>query len=107
MLPRALPASRPASQLAASSPSPYPSPMSSTSDLFDSPAPKPQPAKPSPQRDIYTPGRLNREARMLIERGFPALWLEAEISNYSRPSSGHWYFSLKDEHAQLRCAMFR
>ena len=44
---------------------------------------------------------------MLIERGFSALWLEGEISNYSRPSSGHWYFLLKDEQAQLRCAMFR
>lgn len=58
-------------------------------------------------RDIYTPGRLNREARILLERGLPSLWLEGEISNLSRPSSGHWYFSLKDESAQLRCAMFR
>ena len=80
---------------------------SSTPDLFADPGPRPQAPGPSEQRDIYTPGRLNREARMLIERGFPALWLEGEISNYSRPSSGHWYFSLKDEQAQLRCAMFR
>jgi exodeoxyribonuclease VII large subunit len=58
-------------------------------------------------RSVYTPSRLNREARVLLERGFPALWVEGEISNLSRPSSGHWYFSLKDEHAQLRCAMFR
>jgi exodeoxyribonuclease VII large subunit len=58
-------------------------------------------------RDVYTPARLNREARTLLERGFPALWVEGEISNLSRPSSGHWYFSLKDESAQLRCAMFR
>jgi exodeoxyribonuclease VII large subunit len=58
-------------------------------------------------RDIYTPSRLNHEARILLERGLPALWLEGEISNLSRPSSGHWYFSLKDEAAQLRCAMFR
>lgn len=60
-----------------------------------------------PERDVYTPGRLNKEARMLLERGLPSLWLEGEISNLSRPSSGHWYFSLKDESAQLRCAMFR
>ena len=59
------------------------------------------------QRDVYTPARLNREARTLLERGLPALWIEGEISNLSRPSSGHWYFSLKDESAQLRCAMFR
>ena len=44
---------------------------------------------------------------MLLERGFASLWLEAEISNFSRPSSGHWYFSLKDAAAQVRCAMFR
>lgn len=80
---------------------------SSTPDLFADPSPKPRAPAPTEQRDVYTPGRLNREARMLIERGFSALWLEGEISNYSRPSSGHWYFSLKDEHAQLRCAMFR
>jgi len=60
-----------------------------------------------PERDVYTPARLNREARTLLERGFPALWIEGEISNLSRPSSGHWYFSIKDESAQLRCAMFR
>lgn len=59
------------------------------------------------QRDIYSPSRLNREARTLLERGFAVLWIEGEISNLSRPSSGHWYFSIKDESAQLRCAMFR
>ncbi len=75
-----------------------------TSDLeLDFSAPPP----PVETRDIYTPSRLNREARTLLERGLPALWLEGEISNLSRPSSGHWYFSLKDEAAQLRCAMFR
>lgn len=58
-------------------------------------------------RDIYTPSRLNREARTLLERGFGSLWLEGELSNLSRPSSGHWYFSLKDDAAQLRGAMFR
>src|SRR5687767_11334843 len=71
---------------------------------FSEPRPPPQPTE---TRDIYTPARLNREARTMLERGFPALWVEGEISNLSRPSSGHWYFSLKDESAQLRCAMFR
>ena len=60
-----------------------------------------------PPREIFTISRLNREARVLLERGLGSLWLEGEISNLSRPSSGHWYFSLKDEAAQVRCAMFR
>jgi exodeoxyribonuclease VII large subunit len=60
-----------------------------------------------PDRDIYSVSRLNREVRVLLERGFGSLWLEAEISNFTRPSSGHWYFSLKDAAAQVRCAMFR
>lgn len=59
------------------------------------------------ERDIYSVSRLNREVRVLLERGFATLWVEAEISNLSRPSSGHWYFSLKDANAQVRCAMFR
>jgi len=65
------------------------------------------PARARPERDIYSVSRLNREVRVLLERGFGALWLEAEISNFARPSSGHWYFSLKDAAAQVRCAMFR
>jgi exodeoxyribonuclease VII large subunit len=60
-----------------------------------------------PPREIFTVSRLNREARMLLERGLGSVWLEGELSNLSRPSSGHWYFSLKDEGAQVRCAMFR
>jgi exodeoxyribonuclease VII large subunit len=60
-----------------------------------------------PERDVYSVSRLNREARVLLERGFGTVWLEAEISNFSKPSSGHWYFCLKDASAQVRCAMFR
>lgn len=44
---------------------------------------------------------------MLLEHGMPMLWIEAEISNFSRPASGHWYFTLKDRDGQVRCAMFR
>jgi exodeoxyribonuclease VII large subunit len=58
-------------------------------------------------RDVYSVSRLNREVRVLLERGFGSLWLEAEVSNFARPSSGHWYFSLKDAAAQVRCCMFR
>ena len=45
-------------------------------------------------RDVFTVTRLNREARMLLESGLPALWIEGELSNFSRPASGHWYFTL-------------
>jgi exodeoxyribonuclease VII large subunit len=61
----------------------------------------------NPERDVYTVGRLNREARVILESGLPALWIEGEISNFSCPASGHWYFTLKDREAQIRCAMFR
>jgi len=65
------------------------------------------PADVPPARDVFSISRLNREARVLLERGLGSVWLEGEISNLSRPGSGHWYFSLKDEAAQVRCAMFR
>jgi exodeoxyribonuclease VII large subunit len=71
---------------------------------FDPPAPiKPAPAA----RDMYTVSRLNKEVRLLLESGLPLLWLEGEISNFAAPASGHWYFSLKDSQAQVRCAMWR
>jgi len=60
-----------------------------------------------PSRDIYTVSRLNQDVRALLESEFPALWVEGEVSNLSRPSSGHLYFSLKDARAQIRCALFQ
>lgn len=60
-----------------------------------------------PARALYSVSRLNREVRSLLESGLSALWVQGEISNLSRPASGHWYFSLKDRDAQVRCAMFR
>lgn len=58
-------------------------------------------------RDILTVTRLNRAVRTLLEGHFSTVWVEGEISNLARPSSGHLYFSLKDPDAQVRCAMFR
>ena len=46
-------------------------------------------------------------ARRLLESDLPAVWISGEISNLARPASGHWYFSLKDEQAQVRAVMFR
>lgn len=56
---------------------------------------------------IYSVSELNAAVRELLEHSFPLLWVEGEVSNLARPRSGHWYFSLKDENAQARCAMFR
>lgn len=57
--------------------------------------------------EILSVSELNREVRQLIEQSLGLVWVEGEISNLARPSSGHLYFSLKDEKAQVRCAMFR
>lgn len=57
--------------------------------------------------EILSVSQLNRTARQLLETGLPMIWVEGELSNLARPSSGHIYFSLKDEQAQVRCAMFR
>jgi exodeoxyribonuclease VII large subunit len=65
------------------------------------------PKSVEPERNVYTVSRLNREARVLLERGFGVVWVEGELSNFTQPASGHWYFSLKDRNAQLRSAMFR
>ena len=61
----------------------------------------------APVREVYSVSRLNREVRTLLERALRVVWVEGELSNFSQPASGHWYFSLKDRDAQLRCAMFR
>lgn len=66
-------------------------------DLFSTP----------PSRTVLTVTQLNRQARQLLETHLSLLWVEGEVSNFSAPSSGHWYFTLKDKDAQIRCAMFR
>ena len=60
-----------------------------------------------PQRDILTPSQLNTLARDLLEGAFPLVWVEGELGNLTRPSSGHLYFTLKDARAQVRCALFK
>ncbi len=59
------------------------------------------------QRKVYTVSRLNGEVRRLLLDHFEPIHLEGEISNLAQPASGHVYFSLKDDNAQVRCAMFR
>ena len=57
--------------------------------------------------NIYSVSQLNQSVRLMLENQLGAIWLTGEISNFSQPVSGHWYLSLKDENAQVRCAMFR
>ncbi|MEM7209443.1 MAG: exodeoxyribonuclease VII large subunit [Pseudomonadota bacterium] len=71
-------------------------------DLFDPPA-----NNTTPARDVWTVSRLNQDVKVLLDRSFGLIWLQGEISNFSRPASGHFYFSLKDSLAQIRCAMFK
>jgi len=61
----------------------------------------------SGDQPIYSVSELNEAVRWLLVNSFPLLWVEGELSNLARPASGHWYFSLKDDRAQVRCAMFR
>ncbi|MEN9725204.1 MAG: Exodeoxyribonuclease 7 large subunit, partial [Pseudomonadota bacterium] len=56
---------------------------------------------------IISVSELNRMARDVLEQSFPLFWVSGEISNLTRAASGHWYFSLKDESAQVSCVMFR
>jgi len=64
------------------------------------------PASPDKRR-VYTVSRLNQEVQLALESGFGMIWIQGELSNFSKPASGHFYFSLKDSQSQIRCAMFR
>lgn len=70
---------------------------------LDDPIPTPAPVS----RKVMTVSELNRFARNLLEQNFPLFWVSGEISNLTRAASGHWYFSLKDTGAQVRCVMFK
>jgi exodeoxyribonuclease VII large subunit len=60
-----------------------------------------------PQQPVITVSALNQAVGRLLERSFPLTWISGEISNFTRASSGHWYFTLKDDGAQVRAVMFR
>jgi exodeoxyribonuclease VII large subunit len=70
---------------------------------------KPEPFAPALDfsRNIYSVARLASEVRAVLDGSFPLVWVRGEISNLAQPASGHLYFGLKDEAAQVRCAMFR
>jgi len=58
-------------------------------------------------KHILTVSELNRLAREVLEMSFPLFWISGEVSNFTRAASGHWYFSLKDQTAQVKCVMFK
>jgi len=60
-----------------------------------------------PTSPVISVSEINARARALIESGLPLAWIGGEISNFTRAASGHCYFSLKDERAQVRCVFFR
>jgi exodeoxyribonuclease VII large subunit len=60
-----------------------------------------------PERKIYTVSELTQQIRDLLEREFPSVWIQGEISNLRSAPSGHVYFTLKDDTAQIRCVMFK
>ena len=60
----------------------------------------------TPDPKVFSVSELNLQARVTIEKQFNLVWVEGELSNFARPRSGHWYFTLKDDNAQVRCAMF-
>lgn len=63
------------------------------------------PVRPEPK--IWTVSQVNQAVRTLLEEHLPALWISGEVANWKRAGSGHCYFTLKDESAQLRCVMWR
>ena len=72
------------------------------------PGADPRPAPSTMQlAPILTVSALNRLARETLEAALPLMWIGGEISNLTRAASGHYYFSLKDSRAQVRCALFK
>ena len=63
-------------------------------------------SKPN-EAKVFSVKEINRLVRELLEQSFPSFWISGEISNFISASSGHWYFSLKDDEAQVRCTMFK
>jgi len=69
--------------------------------------PPAMPAVSARTREVIPVSELNHAIAGVLERSFPLAWVRGEISNFTRAASGHWYFSLKDARAQIRCVMFR
>ena len=61
----------------------------------------------APTTNLYTVSKLNQQCRLLLEKNFGLIKVQGEISNLVKPNSGHLYFTLKDNHAQVRCVLFK
>ncbi len=72
-------------------------------DDFSSPTPSAPPSGPP----VLAVSALNQAVARVLERTFPLVWVSGEISNFTRAASGHWYFTLKDDAAQVRAVMFK
>jgi exodeoxyribonuclease VII large subunit len=70
-------------------------------------AERPSPLRQQPRPKSWSVSQVNRAVRQLLEETVEPLWVSGEVANWTRARSGHCYFTLKDEKAQLRCAMFR
>ncbi len=57
-------------------------------------------------QEIISVSEMNKRAKSILEENFPFVWIQGEVSNFFSAASGHWYFSLKDESSEIRCAMF-
>ena len=68
-----------------------------------------QPQQPTlgPERLVLSVTQLNKKVKSLIESQINSVWIEGEVSNFIQASSGHWYFTLKDTNAQIKCASFK
>lgn len=87
-----------------------------TLDLFDA-SPEAEPEAPAPQRAsdpkrrkgprVWTVAQVNQAVRVLLEEHVPPVWVVGEVAGWTRARSGHCYFTLKDERAQLKCVLFR
>ena len=69
--------------------------------------PGPAPSDAQSAREVLTVSQLNRAVSEVLQAGFRLVWVSGEISNLSRPASGHWYFTMKDAAASVRAVMFR
>ena len=75
-------------------------------DLFSAPV-QTEVVSKRPDPELWTVSQVNRAVRRLLEGSLRPLWVSGEVGGWNRAPSGHCYFTLKDERAQLRCVMWR